>query len=255
MLLDLGTAAASEIPALSRVPRTRVYATIQQLHAKGLVQILPEKPVRYRAVPFPKYLRNLAAEYTQRASHLSENAEELSREFKASAIQVPDRPGHFEVIYGRKNVRNRVLEMYASAEREVIATGSVHSAVRMVRGLGPAMEDLARRGIRISLAYHVSPDNESEVQTMAQYAEVRHFEFLTPVCRHGVDAREFLMSHPIPDDDSSSKGEDIAIWTDDPAIAAALSHMTQRIFETGKPIGVKPRGPRIVARLTAKAAR
>lgn len=232
-----------------------MYATIQQLHAKGLVQILPEKPVRYRAVPFPKYLRSLAAEYNQRAIHLSENAEELAKEFKVSSIQIPDRAGHFEVIYGRKNVRNRVLEMYAGAEREVIGTGSVHSAVRMLHGVGPALEDLALRGVRVNLAYHVTEENELEVRALARFGEVRSFEFLTPVCRHGVDAREFLMNHPIPDDDSPSRGEDIAIWTDDPAIAAALSHMTQRIFETGKPIGLKPLGPRIVARLTPKARR
>src|SRR5512137_119909 len=34
-LLDLGTATASQLPALSRVPRTRIYSTMRQLHAKG----------------------------------------------------------------------------------------------------------------------------------------------------------------------------------------------------------------------------
>ena len=36
-LLDLGSATAGQIPALSRVPRTRIYATMQQLHERGLV--------------------------------------------------------------------------------------------------------------------------------------------------------------------------------------------------------------------------
>src|SRR5439155_4783653 len=43
-LLDLGAATATQISPLSKVPRTRIYATMQQLHQKGLVQILPETP-------------------------------------------------------------------------------------------------------------------------------------------------------------------------------------------------------------------
>jgi len=56
-----------------------------------------------------------------------------------------------------------------------------------------------------------------------------------PVYMHVLDGKEFLMSHPIPDDDSSYRGDDIAIWTDDPAIAGAMSEMAERIWEIGKP--------------------
>ena len=59
-LLDLGTGTASQVPPMSKVPRTRIYSTMQQLHEKGLVQILPETPLRYKAVPFAAYLRTLA---------------------------------------------------------------------------------------------------------------------------------------------------------------------------------------------------
>src|SRR3977135_520821 len=51
-LLDLGAATASQVSPLSKVPRTRIYATMQQLHQKGLVQILPETPLRYEPVAF-----------------------------------------------------------------------------------------------------------------------------------------------------------------------------------------------------------
>src|SRR5207245_7541440 len=46
-LLDLGSATASQISPLSKVPRTRLYATMQQLHEKGHVQLLSEKTLRY----------------------------------------------------------------------------------------------------------------------------------------------------------------------------------------------------------------
>lgn len=255
VLLDLGNATASEIPALAKVPRTRVYATLQQLHAKGLVQIVPERPIRYHPVPFAKYLKTLAADYSKKAFDLEMNADDLASEFRISALKVADHPGHFEALYGRRNVRARILEMYDRAEREVVATGSVHSAVRMARGLAAAFEELHNRGVRVSLAFHANEENRADIQSLSRFADVRHFEFMTPVCRHGVDGREFLMSHPIPDDDSTSRGDDIAIWTDDPAIAAALSNMTRRIWEIGKPLGPKLRVSRLAPRLTPKVER
>ena len=54
-----------------------------------------------------------------------------------------------------------------------------------------------------------------------------------PVYMHVVDRREFLMSHPIPDDDSFYRGEDIAIWTNDEAIAGAMQAMAEKIWSTG----------------------
>src|SRR5439155_863904 len=69
-LLDLGSATASQISPISKVPRTRIYATMQQLHEKGLVQILPETPLRYKAVPFATYLQALADDLRSRAKQI-----------------------------------------------------------------------------------------------------------------------------------------------------------------------------------------
>lgn len=255
-LLDLGTATASQIPALSRVPRTRIYTTMQQLHAKGLVQILPEKPVRYKPVPFSSYLKSLAAEYRRKSVQLATNADTLSREFSVTPLEVPERRGRFEAIYGRRNVRDKLVEMYDHAETEIIAIGSMHSPARILRGLGQELEEKAGLGVTVKFAFYTNPDNETEVRALSRYSEIRHIDFFTPVCRHGVDGQQFLMSHPIPDDDSGFRGEDIAIWTDDPAIASAMEQMAERIWEMGKRTNLRPRvDAGLVARLTPRAGR
>ena len=232
-LLDLGTAEAAQIPPLSHVPRTRIYATMQQLHAKGLVQILPEKPLRYKAVPFANYVKLLAEDYRRKALQLSSNAAALAREFSVLPLDAPEPRGRFEAIYGRRNVRDRLVEMYQHAEVEVVAIGSVHSPARILHGLGVDLEEKAAQGVRAKFAFFTNRDNEAEVRSLSRYSEIRHIDFFTPVCRHGVDGRQFLMSHPIPDDDSPFRGEDIAIWTDDPAIASAMEQMAERIWEMG----------------------
>jgi sugar-specific transcriptional regulator TrmB len=254
-LLDLGTATASQIPALSRVPRTRIYTTMQQLHAKGLVQILPEKPVRYRAAPFTRYLKALAAEYRQKAVQLASNADAFAREFTVPTVDLPTRAGRFEAIYGRRNVRDRLVEMYESAETDAIAIGSMHSPARILHGLGQQLEEKAPMGVTVKFAFFTNEDNESEVRALGRWSEIRHIDFFTPVCRHGVDGQQFLMSHPIPDDDSGFRGEDIAIWTDDPAIASAMAQMAERIWEMGKPVAARSRDEDLAPTIRPRAGR
>lgn len=255
-LLELGTAAGSQIPAHARMPRTRVYETMQQLHEKGLVTILPEKPLRYRPVPLSTFLRTQAEELRRKAQQLAIDATALSREFSVSPRAAPEERGGFEALYGRRNVRDRLAEMYEQAEDRIVVIGSAHSPARMARSLSTQLEDRAANGVVAKLAFYTRPENEADIRTLARFSEVRHIDFFTPVDRHGVDGRQFLLSHPIPDDDSASRGEDIAIWTDDPAIAAAMEQMAERIWEMGTrmpPKGRLPTSGEKPARLTPLA--
>lgn len=234
-LLDLGAATASQISPLSKVPRTRIYATMQQLHEKGLVQILPETPLRYKAVPFAAYLRGLADDLRSRAKQIDAGLDSLAREFAINAQQEPESRGRFEAIYGRKNVRERLLKMYDVAAHEVIGIGTTKSPGRILGAFMPDLVERAKQGVRLKYAFCFTLENRDDVRALLKYAEVRHIDFMMPVYMHVFDGREFLMSHPIPDDDSSYRGDDIAIWTDDPAIAGAMSEMAERIWEMGKP--------------------
>jgi sugar-specific transcriptional regulator TrmB len=234
-LLDLGAATASQVSPLSKVPRTRIYATMQQLHQKGLVQILPETPLRYEPVPFEAYLKALADELRLRAKAIDAGQESLAREFAIVAQREPESAGRFEAIHGRKNVRERLLRMYAAATREVIGIGTTKSPGRILGAFRPNLVERASQGVRLKYAFCFTPENRDDVRILLRHAQVRHIDFGMPVYMHVVDSREFLMSHPIPDDDSSYRGDDIAIWTNDPAIADAMSEMSERIWRMGRP--------------------
>ena len=236
-LLDLGSATASQVPALSRVPRTRIYATMQQLHEKGLVEIVPETPLKYKAVPFATFLLARSKDYRERAVAVEANLESLSREFAILARDEPEVRGRFEAVYGRRNVRERLIKMYTSAEQEVYGLGTEQSPGRIMKAFGQYIIDKSKAGVKLRYAYRVTDGNLRDVEVLRRYAAVRHVEFTMPVYMHVVDRREFLMSHPIPDDDAFYRGEDIAIWTNDPAISEAIGEMSRKIWETGVDIG------------------
>lgn len=238
-LLDLGTAAASQIPPLSRVPRTRIYATMAQLHEKGLVEIVPETPLRYKAVPFSRYLRKLGEEHRQKAAEIEGNIEAISKEFSIKSDVEPTERGRFEAIYGRRNARERLLKMYGSARSEIIGIGTKQSPGRILKAFGSIIGEAARMGVVIKYAFPFSEADLPHVRQLMKFAQVRRIDFDMPVYMHVVDQRESIISHPIPDDESFYIGDDICIWTNDPAIAKAINEMEEQIWRGGEePTGI-----------------
>ena len=236
-LLEIGTATATQIPPHSGVPRTRIYGTMAQLHERGLVEILPEDPLRYKPVPFNAFLTKTAADHRERARRMDDELPELAREFAIRAGAEPEFRGRFEAIRGRRNARERLLKMYTAAQRVVIAIGTVNSPRRIRNALAGHILDRWKQGVQLKYAFPVTEDNAEDVAKLAEHAEVRDIEFGMPVYLHVVDSAEFIMSHPIPDDESHLRGDDISIWSDDPAIAQAISRMAERMWEAGVPPG------------------
>ena len=238
-LLDLGRATASQIPPISRVPRTRIYATMTQLHEKGLVEIIPETPLRYSAVPFSRYLEKLSSEYRQKALTIDSNMENLAKEFAIHVGMEPEEKGRFEAIYGRKNARERLIKMYESANQEIMGIGTRKSPGRILKAFKSQLEDKSNAGLTIKYAFPLSASELPLVKQLAKYARVRRIDFEMPVYLHVVDRKEFFMSHPIPDDESFYIGDDICIWTNDLAISRAISDMVEKLWTEGKEIGLK----------------
>ena len=232
-LLDLGIASASQVPSVSRVPRTRIYVTMQQLHEKGLVDIVPETPLKYRPVPFATFVTKLAQEQRERAEGLESSLTQLGTEFAIIGGQRAEEGGRFEAVYGRRNARERIVRMYSGAEREALGIGTTKSPGRILKALGAVITEKAKAGVVLRYACPVTPENWKDVVALQKLAVVRNIDFLMPVYMHVVDADEFLMSHPIPDDESFYRGDDIAIWTNDDAIAHAMSAVAEKIWSTG----------------------
>ena len=239
-LLDLGTATASQVTPHARVPRTRIYATMSQLHEKGLVEIIPETPLRYKPVPFERFLAKTVEEFRDQATGLEKNLEGIAKEFAVVGQVTPEERGRFEAIYGRRNARERLIKMYEATRATWVGIGTTRSPGRVMRGFGEYIIDKSQQGVRFRYAFPVTPDNMKDVQRLSKYAEIRNVDFNVPMYMHVSDAREFIMSHPIPDDDSFYRGDDICIWTDDKALAEAVGNIMERTWEAARKIDVLP---------------
>lgn len=217
-LLHLGVASARDVANLSRVPRTKIYSVLDDLHAKQLAEIIPERPKKYGVVPFDSYLRQFEREYKTKLAKIEEDKKFLMAAFATKDGGGPDKAGSFQVLKGRKNVLNRKYEMVGRAEREVLEMGTEFSAVRMGYYM-PLLKERARLGATLRLLCPVTSANLENVEEFGRFGEVRANPGKSPgSVILVVDDAEVLICHYVPDDEHLFKGEDIAIWSDDRAI-------------------------------------
>ena len=232
-LLDLGEAIASQLPSLSRVPRTRIYSTMNQLHEKGLVEIIPEKPTKYVPVPIEAYIEKVAERKRLEASELEMNVDDYSLEFAITPTVEVEKAGRFEAIYGRRNVRERLSKMYDGAKKEILLVGTWASPTRLVRARLPWIEEKSKEGLVLKYAFPVDSTTMDDVKVLEGLTEVRTIDMNLPIYFMVKDSEELLLCHPIPNDEVVHRGDDIAIWTDDEGIVAAMRAIAESIWSQG----------------------
>jgi HTH-type transcriptional regulator, sugar sensing transcriptional regulator len=234
-LLDLGTASARDIANLSRVPRTKIYSVLDELHQKQLAQVIPERPKRYEVVPFDTYLQGFERTYLAKLKQIDEDKRLLAQEFhKAPRVGAGEKAGQFNVIKGRKNVVNKKYEMLARARSSLLEMGSEYLAARTAYFL-PALREKAAMGVRIEMLVPVVDVSAPTVQDLLAIGTVRHAKTRTlGSATLVVDDSEVLMCHYVPDDEHLFKGDDVAIWSDDKAIVADMKATIMAAWALGE---------------------
>ena len=234
-LLDLGTASARDIANLSRVPRTKIYSVLDELHQKQLAQVIPERPKRYEVVPFDVYLQGFEKQYLAKLKQIDEDKRLLAQEFtRAPKATAGEKAGSFNVIKGRKNVVNKKYEMLARARTRVLEMGSEYLAARTAYFL-PALKEKAAMGVSLEFLVPVVDVSAPTVADLVKVGTVRHAKTRTlGSATLVVDDSEVLMCHYVPDDEHLFKGDDVAIWSDDKAIVADMKATIQAAWALGE---------------------
>ena len=207
-LASLGTGTARDVSQVSEVPRTRVYDAIDELHERGLVDVLQSSPKRFWAISAESASRTFEHELEHRADRLRTALGELEpveRRAEQRGVWTVD---------GQMAVTDRVLEFFEEAEEEIVfMTVEDLLAEELIVALGEAAE----RGVSIKLA-GVSDDVQGRVQDDVPGAET--FESLwvwtdTPAGRlMMVDGRKTLVSALVNGADPSATDprSETAIW-------------------------------------------
>ncbi|HUR69606.1 MAG TPA: helix-turn-helix domain-containing protein, partial [Candidatus Thermoplasmatota archaeon] len=119
-LLELGTTGAREVRELAHIPPAKVYGTLDQLHKRGLVEVLPGRPRRYAPVPMSDFLARDLEEQRERLESIEAARDELAELFPIRASTVVEVPGHTSSLSGRRNISEQFRRCARDARREIV---------------------------------------------------------------------------------------------------------------------------------------
>ncbi|WP_324760502.1 TrmB family transcriptional regulator [Haloarcula sp. GH36] len=207
-LASLGTGTARDVSQVSEVPRTRVYDAIDELHDRGLVDILQSSPKQFWAISAETASRTFEHELQHRTEVLRTALRELEpveRRAEQRGVWTVD---------GQRAVTERVREFFANAEEEI-----VYMTVEdlLTDDLLDVLSEAAERGVSIKLG-GVSADVQARIQDDIPGATI--FESLwvwsdTPAGRlMMIDGRKTLVSALVNGADASPADprSETAIW-------------------------------------------
>ncbi|MFC7021076.1 MULTISPECIES: TrmB family transcriptional regulator [Haloarcula] len=207
-LASLGTGTARDVSQASDVPRTRVYDAIDELHDRGLVDILQSSPKEFWAISAETASRTFERELQHRTelfqTALSE-LEPVDRRVEQRGVWT---------VNGQPAVTDRVLDFFDNAEEELVyMTVEELLTEDLIEGLSEATE----RGVSIKLG-GVSTEVQERIQDEIPGATMFQSLWVWSDTSAGrlmmVDGRKTLVSALVNGADASPSDprSETAIW-------------------------------------------
>ncbi len=235
-LLELHGGTAREVASLSRVPRTKIYQVLDDLHEKRLAEMIPERPKRYIAVPFEEYLSRFEEDYKQKLEKIAEDRVLAREELIPSGGMETTQAGSFQVFKGRKNVTTKVEEMIQDAETDVFHIGSCAAAKRFSYHT-PVLKEVTGNGVHVRTMFPKSTTETTGLDELHESCEIRlREEDPAGAAILIIDDKAALVWHPVPDDSHVFQGDDVAMWTDDEVVVRDLKSGFEAQWLTAKEV-------------------
>jgi len=207
-LASLGMGTAEDVSQMSSVPRTRVYDAAEELHERGLVDVLQSSPKQFWAISAETASRRFEHELSHRTNRLRtalDDLEPAERRVEQRGVWTVD---------GQRAVTDRVLDFFASAETEIVYLTVEDLLTDALIG---GLREAAERGVSIELAGISAPVQE---RIQAEIPDATTFESLWIWSDSSagrlmmVDGRKTLVSALVdgPETGASDPRFETAIW-------------------------------------------
>ncbi len=234
-LVQLGSGTASEISRLSGVPVTKLYDVLSRLEVKGWVEILRERPMKFRAKP-PDEVLSRAIEDLVKAG---EEAKTMLKEVYERRLDM--QRSDVWMVRGLKNVEDKMVSMIRRARRSIILTLS-KLALDLLDEVSEMLMDAYWRGLTVRVligGLRKEPDLggvEVAIMMPALGPEITIIHSMAII-----DSEELLLVLPIGIGEGRPR-DVIGIWVRDESLAKLTEEYVDVVMKASKIRAVS--GPR-----------
>lgn len=170
-LNKLEKASAKEIENISQVPKNKIYEILNLLLKKGVVQLLPTKPKKYRLINLKQNIKDNLKEKKKKIVSLEKSINQILKHPKKNTMLFEEK---FWLLSGETAMVNKIIEAVDKTQKESIAFIDFWSAKNSNLR---AARDALKRGVKF---YFLGPINKKTLPIVNEYRrlgiEVKHYD-------------------------------------------------------------------------------
>lgn len=140
-LVSLGVGSVSEIFRNSKVPRTKVYESLDDLVRRGAAEVQPGRPMLYRAVNPSLLVAKLTQEFEESAKQATTMLAEEFQERRSVEQDVA------WTVKGDHAIRRKLAELISSANHEVLILETYPP--KFIVSVAGLLKAVSQRGVRV----------------------------------------------------------------------------------------------------------
>jgi sugar-specific transcriptional regulator TrmB len=232
---------AAQVARESGVPRQRIYDVLSGLTERGLVRALPGQVTRYTAVDPASAIERLMAAHRATFSQLEQTTARLVEALVPAWSQGRDETDpldYVEVLRDREMLSERIEEIQAEAQREILAMAKLpYLTSTDTSGLATTRR-LKEAGGSVRCLYErdalVQEEKLADIRRYAAAGEQARVADSVPLRMWIVDGARVVMSLRDPVADSASTTN---IIIEHPALAQCLTYAFEAIWAGADPVG------------------
>jgi len=227
-LVQLGSGTVSDIHRVSGVPTTKLYDVLSRLEVKGWVEVLRERPMKFRAKP-PDEVLTAAIEDVVRAG---EEVKTMLHDIYERRVEV--QRSDVWMVRGLQNVENKMISMMKRARNSIILTLS-KLALDILDEVSDVLLDAYWRGLEVKVLV-------SGLKKEPDLAGVEVALLKPPLLGPGasiiyslviVDSSELLLVLPMGIGEGRPR-DIVGVWVRDESLAKLAKEYIELVLRTSK---------------------
>ncbi len=146
-LVKKAEASPLEITLASKVPQPKVYTSLNSLAAKGLVEVVSERPRKCKAVNIREAVRRL---FEKKITELGENAKKIIEKTIKEELEGKIQPHEIYNLIGEAETKKKLIDMLSLAEKEVLLATKNLEILRFKK-IKDVLSKLAMKGVEFKV--------------------------------------------------------------------------------------------------------
>jgi sugar-specific transcriptional regulator TrmB len=221
-LTSEGISTAKEISNICGIPYGKIYEVISSLSKKGFLEILPTKPMKYRAVDPQEIIKNVKEKAMLRTEKAAETVLKNLKSSFEKTKKFSDLKSNFWIINGRNAVAKKIEEMLKKSKVSLCIHTTEKGLIR-IYFYKDLLSKLHKRGVNIKILTKITPKNKKITKSMGfcKILNLKKDKYQSTFI--SIDDNESLLFDSIPDDDNVFYGRDVGLLALNPSFTSFMN--------------------------------